>query len=283
MKKQYLTTILGPAFSMKQALQVISHDEMRRLHFQRPFSGVRTIDDAGPHLTLTALLDQLPPNTFAARDTAAALHGLPTSFPDDSKGSLRYPCIAVNSSSTRIRRKGVRGCRLSVDSDNDLVMVHGIRATSVARTWLDLSAYLDCAHLQMYTDLALSRGLATLDDFRQQLKAGKSRTGTKARGIVIENAQTHVRSAEESILRSRFRASGLPLPSSHKSIPGLDENWRILIKYVPKMIAVYLSADPHDTTPRALEKSGFQVISITPLDLLRPAFMVNRFRHKLNC
>lgn len=258
----------------------------------RPFWGVRVPLGATPVEALAALMKRLPPSAVVAGQSAATLHGLPFTFGPLADDWLRYPCIAVGKGTSRIRRSNVRGVRLSLDLDFEVVTRQGIPVTTVSRTWFDLSTLISARYLQMFTNSALSAQLTTLDELGALKEKLKHRPGHHVRTRTLAYANSQVRSEEESLLCAVFSEANLVptnLGESRRGPQSAQHSQGYPLAYFPKkkLVAQYVGHHLNDPSAGAflkqqrdaLREGGLRVITVTGTDLLEPTLMLARFRH----
>lgn len=166
----------------------------------------------------------------------------------------------------------------------EVVVVYGIRVTSVVRTLEDLALSLPLRTLDELMDKALYRKLATLDELRL------------ARGRVSKLARERNGAPVESVLETRFlrilREGGLPLPVPQFEIrAGGVLIARVDFVYPAERIAIEIESFQYHSGRRPFDRgyarfkqvqgAGYLVVPFTATDLTRPKQVVATVRRHL--
>ena len=163
-----------------------------------------------PRTRLAAIAHRLPPESAFSGLTAAWLHGLDVE-----------PCDPVEA--TVPKRAGVSGrsgvvIRRSVLARGEVVTLHGLRATSIARTLKDLCRLLSLTEAVVIADSALHMGLINA----KSLSAALRTYGGLPGAAMLRRVADHVEPAAESPMETRLRMllvlAGLPRPEAQVSI-----------------------------------------------------------------
>lgn len=171
-----------------------------------------------------ALLAVCPDGTVVSGVTAAQLHGL--WLPPELDGPVEtiiHRHIEVPARRPRSRRPELRS-RRQLLSDDEIVLVDGIPATSEARTWLDLALRLPMADLVALGDSAL-RGAARIEELAELVARAVHRPGVINARTALPLLDARSRSRPESHLRFILHAAGLPAPAVNCSIYSATGEW----------------------------------------------------------
>ncbi len=286
------TLPLPPAFTVADALAAgITPGRLRAKTLARPYWGTRSTQALSAREQLRLLLRALPAHAFVCGATAALLLDLPlparvAQLAEDE------PLVAVPLGHNRIRRPGVRGRSLSVVED-DVVVVDGLRCTSPARTWCEVSGTLSLGPLVAVTDRILFHRdpLATLAELEEvHARVGRSR-GAAQRPLALEWSSPRAESPRESELRVLLRQAGLPAPECNVDVfAGTRFVARVDMLYRDARLVIEYDGDYHrdrdqwsrDAVRRAeLESLGYRVTVVTARDFDDPSALIARIRRLL--
>ena len=188
----------------------VNAGRLRANDLNAPFHGVRqpegSTDTAGS--LASAYAAKMPPRAFFSHGTAAALWGIPIPFRD------RLTHVGTIPGSPMPRGTGVRGHRLQVDP-TDIVTRDGLRLTSQARTWCDLSTVLSGEDLVAAGDYLLWRRRferVTRADLAEAVSRYTGRRGRPALDVAFPLLSDSSDSRPESVFRFRTIQDGLPEP-----------------------------------------------------------------------
>lgn len=147
------------------------------------------------------------PGTVASHQSAAVLHELPV--PAGSLGTLAM----MRPGSGQGTRTPTRQLRRALLLERDLTVIHGIPATTLARTALDLARTLAFPDAVAALDAALRTHTAP-DALRADLLArlAHRQSGNAAARRAILFADPRAESPGESRCRAAFEIAGLPIP-----------------------------------------------------------------------
>jgi very-short-patch-repair endonuclease len=127
------------------------------------------------------------------------------------------------------RRPGIRAHRSSTLPDCDVVVKHGLRVTTPARTLLDLAASTPRAELERLTEEAQVQRLASPAEMLAVVERGAGRPGVAKLRAVLDfiDEPLFTRSEAEKRLRALCRSSGLPMPRMNVQRAGweVDAVW----------------------------------------------------------
>ncbi len=157
-------------------------------------------------ILIAAVLAVASPDAVVSHISAAVLHGLPV-----------WAVLLGRVHLTRNRRSGARkGRQVVLHSaalrDDEIVVVDGIRVTSVARTLIDLGCTLPMAQAVVLGDAALRRGATTRSELERQLSVAAGRPGSRSAGRMVAAADGRSESPGESRSRLLIAAGELPIP-----------------------------------------------------------------------
>ncbi len=306
------------AFRVKDAKALgITRGELKRASVSTLSRGIRLVkvetpgEDEAYFERLLAVLNETP-GAVASHLSAARLHGLPIphKFPIKSTRShgrlLRYaPWYALHVTRPRgshsPRRRGVLGYSRDVSQD-EIVRVSDIAATSIPRTLLDLATWLRPVELVIVLDHVMSHGergprfIKTAKVSRAELEAyvatKSGYPGVKKLRLALSRAVERADSPPETRLRLALEDSGLPL--FHVNVPIMDETgapicWPDLSNHEFKVCVEYEGA--HHLTPEqqhldarrdyAVHAAGWLQVKITKLDMRYPEIAVGKVRSAL--
>jgi predicted transcriptional regulator of viral defense system/very-short-patch-repair endonuclease len=205
------------------------------------------------------------PRAVISHHSAARLHGLRVVGIDRQS---EVELVIVDGDRGR-RRSGLLVHRCDVLHPQELVRVHGLPATSVARTVLDLSPVIGGGMLEHLIDQALRRTSRT--KLNEMVLRHPGRPGSSRVRALLDPARPSAEtwSRAERRLRDLIRRAGLPAPESNVSLDGFvpDMLWR-----EQQVIVEYDSVEVH-SGPTALSRDGarhnritvrgYQVIHVT--------------------
>lgn len=174
--------------------------------------------------------------------SAAALHGLLA-----HGGALIDVCLPGES---RARHHGVRPHRSGCLHAQDVTVVNGIPATTVARTLVDLAATLRRRPVERACDQAEILELFDLAAIQDQFQRHPRRPGTKRLKAILDSHDVG-RTPTWSELEERFlalvRRAGLPEPEVNAWIDPGDGEPAIRVDFVWRRERVALETDGHAT------------------------------------
>lgn len=163
-----------------------------------------------------AAIQQFDGEYVLARESAAMAHGLPTPrrLPD---GPAKVSLYTVDSRNSTIRP----GLHVAVSPlfPGDIVIVDGLRVTSVPRTAIDLARGLALPSALIALDGALRAG-ASHESLSEVALRMKQWRGTKTLRTSIPYSSGLAESALESAARGSCIAAGLPAPELQVEING---------------------------------------------------------------
>jgi hypothetical protein len=157
-------------------------------------------------LQVLAAATELAPDAVVSHVSAAVLHGLPV-----------WGAGLARVHATRSRRSGARrgavthlhAARIEAD---EVVLVRGVRVTSVARTAVDCARALPFDAALVVIDAALHRHLVTRDELAGALARARGRPGVPGAARVLAFADPRPESVGETRSRVALRDAGLAVP-----------------------------------------------------------------------
>ena len=127
------------------------------------------------------------------------------------------------------RMAGIRPHRVLALPASDVVVKHGLRVTTPARTLLDLAAVAPRDVLERLTEEALVQRLLTTTGLHEVIGRGTGRPGVRKLREVVDvlDEPLFTRSEAEKRLRSLVRSAGLPRPRTNVRRAGweVDAVW----------------------------------------------------------
>ena len=229
----------------------------------------------GPWGRETAALLACGPDAVLSHWTAARIHGL-----TDRGGTDIHVSIAGRLAG---RVAGIRPHRASRLPPRDVVVKHGVRVTTPARTLLDLAAVTPRDLVERLTEEALVQRVVTESEIRATVAQAAGRPGVRKLREVIDllDEPSFTRSEGEKRLRSLLRSAGLPLPLTNVKRAG----WEVDAVWDAQRLVVEVDGRKfHDTGPQFerdrrkdadLVLAGFRVLRFTWRRLTRePAEVV---------
>ena len=167
--------------------------------------------------------------------------------------------------------------------EGDVVVLDGVRVTSLARTVADCAASLPAREGLAIADAALRLGLDR-GECLDLLRARPGRRGVRRAVPVVELADAGAESPGESRLRHLVLRAGLPVPETQVLVETQDgpawgdlgwPAWRLLVEYdgVGKYTARSTAAEAVLKERRRevlVERAGWRVVRATAADLRRP-------------
>lgn len=227
---------------------------LRGPDLERPFWGTRSASGSGNDLLNRArsYSVRMPVNGFFSHLTAAALWGIPLPPRRIARTALD---VAVPHGGVIPVGAGVRGHRLQIEP-RDIVLLQGLRITSLARTWCDLGALLSEEDLVAAGDFLLwRRRPAHLRLSRQELSDALARHhGRRGRPLLLFTFPSicdRADSPPESAFRVRFVRAGLPTPAVNVDV--YDASGRFIgmpdLSFPRYRVAVDYEGEIHRTDP----------------------------------
>lgn len=174
-------------------------------------------------------------------------------------------------------RVGMRVCRARLTSD-EVVVVHGLRATTILRTLGDLARRLTLTEATVVTDMALHAGLLDLSAFTAFARSRRGGRGLVNLRGVATNAEPKSESPMETRLRMLLVLAGLPRPVAQVSLQ--DAKGRFLgrpdLYYPDHRLALEYDGATHRDSLAAdnqrqnrLIGEGIRLLRFTAADVLR--------------
>lgn len=292
MKPPHLPAHLIPAFTLKEGRSAgLDERQLRSRTLGRPFHGARAVRTVDGFARVELLMRAVPDHAFLCGPTAGIVWGVPLPARVQHDAFDR-PTIAVPYPRNRLRGRGVRGRSLKI-GPGELVTRRGVRLTSAARTWLDLSADLDLPALVAVTDHLVSRRrrLCTTEELAAMHASSPHAPGAENRRRAMVMCTDASESPRESELRCLLELAGLPRPECNLSIyDGTRFVARVDIIYRAERLVVEYYGDYHrdpdqwsrDEMRRAeLESLGYRVTVVTRRDFDDLEVLAARIRRLL--
>jgi hypothetical protein len=202
----------GP-FTLTEARQAgLGRSDIRRRSLRRvgpsTYVSARHID--GVTLKLQTASCRLPDTGAFSGFSAAWLHGLDV----DACSPIEVTIPNGQGVSARV---GMKVCRARLDVD-EVVRMHGLRATTISRTLEDLGRRLTLTEATVVTDMALHAGLLNLSIFRVFARTRRGGRGLVNLRRVADHAEPKSESPMETRLRMLLVLAGLPRPVAQMSL-----------------------------------------------------------------
>ncbi len=285
----------GGAFLVRDALAAgMSRRAVDGRLFAAPFHGVRV--PAGVDLEL-------------AEECAAAQRFLPDAAAFSHVSALRLLGVEIPWRLERDRRLHVvvpgRGLRrpradlvthVCMQHQPEIAVVGGLRVTSAAQTWLQLSSQLVLDDLVVLGDAMLRRQapVTTREALVARIEATHKMRGLATCRTALELLCPGTDSSMETRTRLLLVAAGLPSPQVNQPVVAADGAFLALpdMQYRDLKIAIEYDGDVHRTDPatwrrdverrQRLEDHGWLIITATADDILRhPDRFLRRVRTAL--
>jgi hypothetical protein len=204
-------------FAIADALvRGVGPGRLRGPDLQRPFWGVRVASGTSRSLMTRAqaYASRMPVNGFFSHLTADALWGIPLPPRSAARTALD---VALPRGGVIPVAAGVSGHRLQIEP-RDIVLLQGVRVTSLARTWCDLGAVLSEEDLIAAGDFLLWRKRPpqlrlSAQDLWDALDRHHGRRGRPLLRATIPCLCDRADSPPESTIRVRCIHAGLPAPA----------------------------------------------------------------------
>ena len=161
-----------------------------------------------------ATIRQSSPEAVASYVSAAVLHGLPTW--NDSLSRVHLSRNRSGGGRRRRRYSEIHGATLP---ERDVVLVDGIRTTSLGRTVVDLACALPMDRAAAAGDAALRLG-ADPAELTELLDEGGGRRGIAQARRAVAFLDGRSESAGESVSRVQFHRYGIPKPDLQHDVFG---------------------------------------------------------------
>lgn len=260
-------------FSVREARAAgVPDHRVRARDLERPFYGVRSdrpVDDLLARCT--AYATWMHPTAFFCSLTAAELHGLPV--PE------RGPDLHVASVAPRRapEGRGVIGHKLRV-LPGDVVMLHGLRVSSLERAWCEMAAVVSLRQLVRAGDRALWFR-DPLTEFERLVSAVDHHPGRRGKAKLdsaLSLLSDRAASPPETDLRLILADAGIPDLCPNYEVRVGSRTFFIDLAIPRYRIAIEYQGDYHrdpeqwrrDRMRRAaLEAQGWTVIELTAADL----------------
>lgn len=273
-------------FSLAQARSAgLTREDLRGSAWQRIAHGWyrwRGCEPREEHL-LIAIASTLPEGGAFSGLTAARRWSIDAPTP-------KRPEIVVPDLS-RVAHRAPATVRCIQLRAGDVVWRDGFPVTSPARTCFDLAARMPLIEAVAAVDMALHRGVVTLDQFQQYVATHKGIAGVVRARKILEHLEPKSESPMESRLRMLLVQAGLPRPEAQVTLNGAWGAFvaRVDLYYPEARLAIEYDGDQHrdqliDDNRRhnRLHDIGVTVLRYTAPDLKdRPNHVVEQVRRAL--
>lgn len=275
----------GP-FTLSEARNAgVTRQQLQSPVWRRVGHGLRAWADLGdsPGLQLQAVQRRLSEQAAFSGRTAAWLHdlGLPFANPVE---------VTIDESSPIAARAGIQVRKTALDSA-EIVSVRGFRTTTVMRTVTDLGRTASLVEAVVATDVALNRGLVTLDRLK-----GNAALSSRPKGLArLYRALRHAEPLAESPMETRLRMllvlAGLPRPEAQAQL--FDDSGRLIgradLLFRPQRLVLEYDGDGHrtnlvadDRRQNRLLSAGYTLLRYTAPDIYAtPSTVIEQVRGRL--
>jgi len=262
---------------------------MRANDLERTIHGVRMVRGSRP-LTLVErcqmLAVRLRDDAVFSHTTAALLHGAPLDLRWERSPIIHMTVPAEEASP---HATGIRGHHAPIAAA-DVSLAHGLRITTPARTWCDLSRMLTLGDLVAAGDYFIHHRMPLTTSaelsLRVQGMAGRRGVRTAREAVVLLN--DHAESRPESHLRVILVLAGFQPEVNHVLVDTqTGRELRPDFRLQEEKVVIEYQGEYHrtkeqwrkDMTRRSrLEALGWRVIELNADDLKDPAELVARIR-----
>lgn len=276
-------------FTVQEALQAgISPGQLRNSQLDKSIWGVRREGAlASLEEKCRGIASRLRDDAFYSHSTAALLYGAPLPFPLELDERVH---IGVTSSEPPPHARGISGHHLDL-VPHDIQQLNGIRLTSPARTWFDLSSVLSLDDLVAVGDYFVHRDrrFTTRHEITLLLDSLFGKRGIRQARQAVHLLRDRSESRPESKTRVAFFLGGLPEPEINHTLVDSESGKKMRPDFIFRdaRVIVEYQGDYHrtkdqwrkDMTRRAkLEAAGWYVMEINADDLRHPEELVARIR-----
>ncbi len=265
----------------------LSPARLRARDLDRTVWGVRR-DGATDLLTRCGMFAaRLPAEMHFSHVTAALILGAPLPLHLERRPELDVTALLPASAP---HAAGILGHRSTV-SAGDIVIRAGVRHTSAARTWIDLSSGLRVEDLVAVGDYFIHwrSPLCSLDELRQRAAELRGRRGYRTARDAVELLDSRAESRRESHLRVIVVRAGLPDFEVNYVVVSTEtgRDVRLDLAFPKHKVVLEYQGDYHrtaaqwrkDMTRRSrLEADGWYVMELNVDDLADPVELVARIR-----
>lgn len=246
----------------------------------------RVEDDLGLRAAAVSLV--LPPGAVLARRSAAWLHGIDTRAPSEQHQPLPLECV-VPIGMTPPRRAGLQAYVTTL-LPHESTCVSGVPVTTLIRTALDLTRYLDTYMGLAVVDTMLHRGLVQHRALVAEVTRFPGERWIDRARRVVDLAEPATESYGESWLRLRVVDAGLPRPRPQVEIRDrsgdfvaradlADPRRRLAIEYDGREHHSSEAAQVHDLLRRAaMTAAGWRVLVATRNEVLGRSMLLEQAR-----
>src|SRR5690554_6605255 len=188
----------GRAFTVADGTEAgLSRSRLRSADLVVPFRGVRSSSEAASVVELCRQYGtRMPPTQFFSHQTAAAIHSIPLPWRLSRGGPLH---VSAFEPEQEPRMRGIVGHTVQPGLAT-VVLAGGLRVTSPADTWCELSTVLTEDELVVAGDRLLARqnALCTMQQLRSAVAAFAGRRGVRKLRMALANIRAGVDSPKET-------------------------------------------------------------------------------------
>lgn len=264
----------------------VSPRRLRAQDLDRSFWGLRAATPQTSVLERCALLQlRMPPESYFSHGTAALIHGMPVPRFVEADPTLH---VSVRAPARAPHASGLRGHRSSAPETP--VTRHGVRVSTIERTWCDLATQLSIPNLVAAGDFAIHHRspLTSRERLELAVHTGTNRRGLRRLVAALPRLDSRSESPQESKLRLILCDAGMPPSRVNHVVNDAFGEFVARTDFFLDELNVILEyqGDYHRTTPgqwradmtrRArIEAHGPRVMELNADDLKDPVELVSR-------
>jgi len=265
--------LAGGPFDVRDALKLgVKATRLGGKDLLRPYRGVRVPAASAADLRSRchAYQCRMPPHQVFSHVTAALLYGIPLPWRLQTDPRLH---VLVHEVRCSPRMAGVVGHQ-SQDSPASGRLIDGLPVTSPVSTWMQLGAVLTERELIAAGDYLVSTTLerpvplATLQELRDSVAAGKRHRGIRRLRNALPRVRTGVESPKETEVRLIVVDAGLPEPVTNFTIRDSAGHHvaRIDLAFLDYRVGLDYEGDVHRLDLRQFRKDITRVEDVRDLD-----------------
>jgi very-short-patch-repair endonuclease len=266
----------------------INRGRLRGRDLDHPFQGVYVpaAVELGVHELCSALATRVRDDAFFCGPTAAMLYGIPLPL----RVELDYTThVAVPAPATAPVGRGIAGHSYRI-VDSELTSLNGLRLTTPARTWCELSLTLTLDELIAAGDHLIfhERRMSSRTDLAEMVRRYPAPRGRASRSAALLEVHDRAESPRETRLRlicTRARLDGLRVNFEVRTSGGFF--YRADLAFPGAKVIVEYQSRFHDSPDRQvsdrtrrsrLQADGWLVIEVSSEDLRYPEELLMRIR-----
>lgn len=264
----------------------IQRGRLRGRDLEHPFHGVHvpTTIDLEVRQLCAALATRIPHDAFFCGPTAAQLFEVPLPHRIEREYTTH---VAVPAPATAPVGRGIAGHSYRV-ADGEICITNGLRVSTPARAWCELSAVLSLDELIAAGDYLIhhERRLSSrseLAELVQRFPARKGRVTRRAALLELHDRSESPRETSLRLLCTRARLPGLSVNLPIRTSGGFD--YRADLAFARAKVVVEYQSRFHDSPERQvkdrmrrsrLHADGWLIIEVSSEDLRSPTELLAR-------